>query len=97
MACDFDGARVLVTGASRGIGRVAVRCVGAGGATVLVAARKPMAPAAAWLMEAMGGIALVRPKAPAEVAQAIAWLASLRAACTTGASLRIVGGALPVM
>ncbi|CAH0219671.1 SDR family oxidoreductase [Roseomonas sp. CECT 9278] len=55
------------------------------------------ATARAGLMEAIGGIPLGRPNTPGEVAEAIAFLASTRAASITGAELRIDGGSLPVI
>jgi NAD(P)-dependent dehydrogenase (short-subunit alcohol dehydrogenase family) len=55
------------------------------------------ATARAGLMAAIGGIPLGRPNTPAEVAEAIAFLASPRAASITGAELRIDGGSLPVI
>jgi NAD(P)-dependent dehydrogenase (short-subunit alcohol dehydrogenase family) len=55
------------------------------------------ATARAGLMAAIGGIPLGRPNTPGEVAEAIAFLASPRAASITGAELRIDGGSLPVI
>ncbi|SED57677.1 SDR family oxidoreductase [Rhodobacter sp. 24-YEA-8] len=47
------------------------------------------------IMTALGGIPLGRPSTPAEIANLIAFLASDRAACITGAEYVIDGGTVP--